>query len=276
MIAAAPVPALAFRGLCHAYRGGVPVLADVDLEVPCGQFCVLLGASGAGKSTILRAVAGLVQPSSGTVQIEGIQVEPRHLAQVRRRIGLVHQCCNLAGRLSVLDNVCSGAVAVLPWWRVHTKWFSSSLQRRACHLLAEVGLNEMHLHRRACELSGGQQQRVGIARAEILDPALLLADEPVASLDPATSEEILALLSAACRRRGRTVLCSLHQVELARAHADRIVGIHGGRVVFDGAPDELDQGILERIYRGTPAKAAHAVAPIPAHDGSEALAVAAL
>ena len=151
MIAAAPVPALEFRAVGHAYPGGGAVLAGVELAVPPGQFCVLLGASGAGKSTLLRAVAGLVRTTGGTVLVEGRPVTPRSLPEIRRRIGLVHQCGNLVGRLSVLDNICSGAVATLPWWRVQGKSFARSLQRRACHLLAEkydvlIALHTDHCH----------------------------------------------------------------------------------------------------------------------------------
>jgi phosphonate transport system ATP-binding protein len=256
---------LAFRGIGHVFADGTRALRGVDLHVPPGQFCVILGPSGAGKSTLLRTVNGLVVPSAGQVAVDGVAVTPRTLRAVRRRVAMIHQQFNLSPRLSVALNVLAGSLPVVPTALALLRVFPARLRRRACALVAGVGLGEEHLHRRASELSGGQQQRVGIARAFILEPAVVLADEPVASLDPAISRDVLALLCRAARERGTTVLCSLHQVELAREFADRVVGMNAGQIVSDGAPADLDDATLSLIYGLTsaerrPAAAAGAMA----------------
>lgn len=230
------------------FADGTVAVEDFSLEVSQGQFCVLLGASGAGKSTLLKMVNGLVTPTSGQVEFEGIPVRPRTLAEIRPRIGMVHQQFNLVLRSSVLKNVLAGALPAIGTWRAMASLFPVNLQRKACQLLSQVGLEEKHLYRRAGQLSGGQQQRVAIARAFILDPSLVLADEPVASLDPEVSRDILDLLKRASLQRGTTVMCSLHQLDLARQFADRIVGLAGGRVIFDGPPEQLNDETVRRIY----------------------------
>ncbi len=239
---------LAFRNLGMTYPDGTVAVRGISLEIPAGQLCVVLGPSGAGKSTLLRVINGLVTPTAGTASLDGTVIDRRSLPSIRRQVGMIHQSFHLSQRLGVLSNVLSGSLAVVPTWRALLRWFPIHLQRRACHLLSEVGLDERHLYKRACELSGGQQQRVGIARACMLKPRVLLADEPVASLDPATSREILSLLRRACEREGCTVLCSLHQVDLAREFADRIVGVNAGQVVFDGTAAELDDRTVTALY----------------------------
>ncbi len=243
---------LRLHGVGVRYADGTVALDAVDLSVPRGQFCVLLGSSGAGKSTLLRAVNGLIVPSSGVVELDGQALRPGDLRTRGRKIATIHQGIDLVPRLSVLDNVLCGDIAALPLWRALLGRFGRARQRAACMLLAEVGLDESQLYRRASELSGGQQQRVGIARAFISRPPLVLADEPVASLDPRISRDILALLRRSARMHGATVLCSLHQIELAREFADRIVGMRGGRIVLDCAPQQLDDARLAALYqRGT-------------------------
>ncbi|TVR39648.1 MAG: phosphonate ABC transporter ATP-binding protein [Planctomycetota bacterium] len=243
---------LSFKGLRKIYPDGTVALDTVDLTVPNGQFCVILGPSGSGKSTLLRTINGLVDPTAGTITLRDLPLERRTMRQFRRQVGTIHQSFNITGRLSVLANVCAGACGDLPAWRSSLGIFPTPLKRKACQLIARVGLQEKHLYRRAKELSGGQQQRVGIARAFILDQPVILADEPVASLDPETSREILTLLREASRERHATVLCSLHQIDLAREFADRIVGVSCGNIVFDGLPGELDDAALKRIYQGQP------------------------
>lgn len=239
---------LVFDRIAKTWPGGARALDDVSFVVPRGAFVVLLGPSGAGKSTLLRMVNGLVSPSSGAVVVDGLPVRRDTLAAVRRRVAMVHQQFNLVERLSVAANILSGAVAAVPGWRAALWWYPPELRRRAWELCRAVGLTEREFFRRAATLSGGQQQRVGIARALILEPALLLADEPVASLDPVIAREVLALLRDLARARGTTVLCSLHQIDLARDFADRIVGLGGGRVVFDGPPEALTETAIARIY----------------------------
>jgi phosphonate transport system ATP-binding protein len=237
-----------FDAISKVWPDGTRALNHVSLTVPAGQFCVLLGHSGAGKSTLLRCVNGLETPTGGAVHVNGRVVEPASLRDLRRRIAMVHQHFALVPRASGAANVMAGAVSALPLWRVVTGLYPASLEQRVCELLRAVGLEEAHLARRAEQLSGGQQQRLGLARAFMLDPALILADEPVASLDPAISRDVLSLLRDQARMRGTTVLCSLHQLDLARAFADRIVALHGGRVIFDGPPQALKERDLAVIY----------------------------
>jgi phosphonate transport system ATP-binding protein len=239
---------LRFTDVTKEFPGGFAALSRVSLHVPRGQFCVVLGSSGAGKSTLLRAVNGLSTPTSGTVEVDGVVVTPKTLQSIRTEIATVHQQFNLVGRLTVLTNVLTGTLARVSTARALLHWFPEAYRRKACALLAEVGLEEEHLYRRASRLSGGQQPRVAIARAFVLDPKVVLADEPVASLDQASSRTIMRLLRRTSAQRGATGLCSLHQVDLAREFADRIVGMQAGAVVYDGPPADLDRETLERIY----------------------------
>jgi phosphonate transport system ATP-binding protein len=253
---------LRFDSVGMHYPDGTVALKTVSLDIPPGQFCVVLGASGAGKSTLLRMANGLVRPSSGQVHVGGERVAPGSLATIRPCIGMIHQQFNLVLRASVATNVLSGALPELPLWRALAGLFPEATRRRACELLESVGLQEHHLQRRASELSGGQQQRVGIARAFMLAPPLVLADEPVASLDPQASREVLDLLRQQAAERRTTVLCSLHQVALAREFADRIVALRGGVLVFDGPPQDFDAAAAEALY-GNPGGAAEHTAGAP-------------
>jgi phosphonate transport system ATP-binding protein len=239
---------LEFVGISKSFKDGTLALNDVRFSVPQGQFCVILGPSGAGKSTLLRTVNGLSLPGSGEVRLDGQAVTTKSLKTLRPQIGMIHQGFNLAMRATVADNVIAGVLPVVPTWRALLGLFTPEQRLRACRLIEAVGLDEDHLRRRVSELSGGQQQRVGIARAFMLDPKLILADEPVASLDPKISDDIIRLIKFEARRRGSTVLCSLHQLDLARAYADRIIALKAGRVVFDGPPETLDAAKVSGIY----------------------------
>jgi phosphonate transport system ATP-binding protein len=241
--------ALRLDGLEVAYPNGVRALARTSLSIEKGCFVVLLGSSGAGKSTLLRAVNGLVRLTAGTVTADGIDVlsNKASMRQFRRQTGMVFQQHHLIGRLSVLSNVLMGRLGyhgslatLLPWSRQE--------KRMALEAIERVGLLSQALFR-ADQLSGGQQQRVGIARALIQKPRLLLADEPVASLDPATAENLLTLLHGICRADGLTVIVSLHQVELARNFADRIIGLNAGYVVFDGSASALGSVEEASLYK---------------------------
>ena len=247
-----PEPLLSFRAVAKEFRGGVRALEEVSFDVRPGEFCVLLGRSGAGKSTLLRTVNGLTDLTSGAVIFEGEQVTPRSVPAVRRRVSMIHQQFNLVPRLSVAANVLTGALAVQPWWRSAVNWYPAELRARAWSLIERVGLGEEQVFRRVQDLSGGQQQRVGIARAFMLEPDLILADEPVASLDPKVSRDVLELLRSAARERGAAVLCSLHQLDLAQEFADRVVALQNGRVVFAGGPAELSRETVQRIYEMEP------------------------
>ncbi|ABM97197.1 phosphonate ABC transporter ATP-binding protein [Methylibium petroleiphilum] len=239
-----------FQHLGKTWPDGTRALSDVSLQVPRGQFCVVLGPSGAGKSTLLRAVNGLMRPTEGRLTIDGIEFNADTERALRQRVAMIHQHFNLTLRMSVAGNVLSGLLPVVSTGRALLGWFTPEHRRKACALLERVGLDPRHLRRRAGELSGGQQQRVGIARAFMLDPEVVLADEPVASLDPKISRDILALVREAARERNTTVLCSLHQVDLAREFGDRIVGMRDGRVVFDGTPAEFSDERVQQLYAG--------------------------
>ena len=239
---------LSFAHLVRQFPDGVRALDDISFDVPRGQFCVVLGRSGSGKTTLLRSVNGLTELDGGTVRLGDMGMSHATLRAIRRKVAMVHQSFDLVERASVAANVLSGAVAEAPAWRVMLGWYPADLRARACGVLHRVGLDEIHLPRRASALSGGQQQRVGIARALLLDPEVILADEPVASLDPAISREILTLLRDVARERGATVLCSLHQTDLAREFGDRIVGMRHGRVMFDGPPARFDAAAEAALY----------------------------
>ena len=252
---------LRFQGVGKdfASRAGDTTVAlrDVSFDVPRGQFCAIIGPSGSGKSTLLRLVNGMHQPTRGRVLFDGATITKKTIAGVQRRVGTVHQQFELVPRLSVVDNVLSGALPVVSTSRVLLRLWPQRYQRRACALLAQVGMGQEHLYRRASTLSGGQQQRVAIARAFILDPAVVLADEPVASLDPTISRSVLGLLKEASRDSGATVLCSLHQIDLATDFADRVVAIRQGNLAYDGPPDGLTRGLLQEIYGDSVEQAHH-------------------
>ena len=241
------------ENLSVTYPNGVTALHPTNLDVEAGRFIVLLGPSGAGKSSLLRCLNGLVRPSVGDICTPGggsIFASRARLRDHRRRTGMVFQHHHLIGRLTALANVLT---ARLPYHGVLRTL--APLPRRdrliALGALERVGLLERALER-ADRLSGGQQQRVGVARAMAQEPALILADEPVASLDPATAERVLGDLRRICAEDGITAVVSLHQVEFARRFADEIVGLSGGRIVFRGAPDALCEAALQRIYRTAP------------------------
>ena len=238
-----------FENISKSYPDGTVALRDISLDVPRGQFCVLLGHSGAGKSTILRLVNGLVEPTDGTVTVDGTEIAPKSLQSVRRKVSMIHQEFNLSSRSSVATNVMSGALADVPFWQALIGWFPGAIRAKCCELVELVGLKEEHIKRRASALSGGQQQRVGIARSLMLDPLVILADEPIASLDPSASKDVLSHLRTIAKDRGCTILCCLHQVDLAKEFGDRIVGIEGGKVVFDLLPEVVDETTLRLIYK---------------------------
>jgi phosphonate transport system ATP-binding protein len=248
---AAPPPAalMQLRDLQVRFPGGTQALQPTTLSVVAGEFLVLLGASGAGKSTLLRCLNGLVQPTAGEVRSQAAPdgvLTPRHLRAHRRACGMVFQQHHLIGRQSAMANVLMGGLSRHHALRTLWPW-SRAEQVRALECLDRVGLLDKALAR-ADTLSGGQQQRVGIARALMQAPRLLLADEPVASLDPATAEGVMNLLHGICKSDQLTAVVSLHQVELARRYADRIVGLRGGRVVFDGPPAALTPEHESELY----------------------------
>ncbi len=238
--------------LAVTYRNGHQALHPTSLTIYPGEFLVLLGASGAGKSTLLRSLNGLVRPTQGEIflnDIDRLQRNVRAMREHRRRTGMVFQQHHLIGRQTVLANVLMGRVATRSGWQSVFPW-SREDKLLALSVLDRVGLVDKALAR-ADALSGGQQQRVGIARALIQQPRLMLADEPVASLDPVTAENVLTLLHDICKSDCLTAVVSLHQIEFAKKFADRIVGLNHGRVVFDGKSDTLTDDDLQRLYAST-------------------------
>lgn len=236
--------------LSKRYKTGDDALTKVSLEVPNGQVLGLIGPSGAGKSTLIRCVNRLVEPTSGTIDLNGAQLQKmgsRKLRKARRRIGMIFQEYALVERLSVMENVLSGRLGYVGFW---ASWFRKFPQKdidEAFRLLERVGLDHM-VTKRADELSGGQRQRVGIARALIQDPELLLVDEPTASLDPKTSRQIMRLICELCEERNLSAIINIHDVALAKLFVQRIVGLQAGQVVFDGSPESLDSDVLTQIY----------------------------
>jgi len=240
-------PLLSLRAVSVRYDGAVPALQPTMLDFHAGEFAVLLGPSGAGKSSLLRAVNGLAA-ASGEVIHAGIGelATSAAIRAARRRTGMVFQQHHLVRRQSALANVLQGRLGRYPAWR--TLWPLPRRDRElALRCLERVGLFDKALAR-VDQLSGGEQQRVGIARALAQQPRLLLADEPVASLDPATSHRLMELLREIARTDSMLAIVSLHQVEIARRFGDRIIGLRAGRVVFDGRPEALDAGALALIY----------------------------
>ncbi len=238
------------RGLSKRY-GNLAALADVSLNVDAGEMLVVLGPSGAGKSTLLRCINRLVEPSGGEVRVAGEAMHGTRagLRRLRSQVGMIFQEHNLVPRLSVLKNVLAGRLSRMPEWMSLLQLFRDEDVRIALDCLGRVELED-RAWSRADRLSGGQQQRVGIARALAQEARAILADEPVASLDPKTARVVLGDLKRASRELGIAVLCNLHQVGYAMEFADRVIGIHAGRVVFEGRPESLDARALALIYPG--------------------------
>jgi len=243
---------LVIRNLRKEYRAGQPVLKDVSLTVEGRGTTAIIGPSGTGKSTLIRCINRLVDPTAGEILFRGedlARLNGRQLRLARRRMGMVFQEYNLVERLSVIENVLCGRLGYVPVWRAWLRKFPAQDVERAFHLLDAVGLGDFATQR-ADQLSGGQRQRVGIARALMQEPDLVLADEPTSSLDPKTSVEIMELMKDVGARRGIPVLVNMHDVLLAKRFADRVLGMAGGRIVFDGPPDALDDAMLKTIYGG--------------------------
>ena len=244
--------ALRIDRLVKEYRRGVPVLKDVSLEIAARGVTAIIGASGSGKSTLIRCINRLVEPTAGAIHFDGhdlTRLSRGALRAARRRIGMVFQEYNLVERLTVMENLLSGRLGYVPAWKAWLRRFPQEDIARAFALLDEVGLAGF-AHQRADSLSGGQRQRVGIARALMQSPGLLLADEPTSSLDPKTAVEIMQLLRDAAEHHAIPVLINMHDVDLARRFADRVIGLAGGHVVFDGPAERLTDDELTRIYGG--------------------------
>jgi len=245
--------ALRIDKLVKEYTRGAPVLDGVSLEIAARGVTAVIGASGTGKSTLIRCINRLVEPTSGAIHFDGrdlTRLSGPALRSARRRIGMVFQEYNLVERLTVMENLLCGRLGYVSAFSAWLRRFPADDIARAFALLDEVGLTGF-ARKRADSLSGGQRQRVGIARALMQSPRLLLADEPTSSLDPKTAVEIMTLLREAAAHHEIPVLINMHDVDLARRFADRVIGLAGGAVVFDGAPSALSDLELTRIYGGS-------------------------
>jgi phosphonate transport system ATP-binding protein len=249
-VSATTASRLRIEGLSKRYATGDQALAAVSLALPAGQVLGLIGPSGAGKSTLIRCINRLVEPSAGRVLLGDTEVTGlgrRGLRRARRRMGMIFQEYALVERLTVMENLLSGRLGYVSFWRSWLRRFPPGDIANAFRLLERVGLSEQ-ADKRADALSGGQRQRVGIARALAQEPELLLVDEPTASLDPKTSRQIMRLLREVCAERGLAAIVNIHDVVLAQQFMMRIVGLRDGRIVYDGAPGGLTPDVLTAIY----------------------------
>ena len=238
-----------FENVSVTYRGGLTALRNVDLTIEDGEFVVVVGLSGAGKSTLLRALNGLVE-AEGSIKVDGIEVvgaSAKTLREVRSKIGMIFQTFNLALRTTVLNNVLMGRLSAVPAWRSTLGIWPDEDKEIAMQALERVGIVEK-AYVRASDLSGGQQQRVGIARALAQEPTVMLADEPVAALDPVTSHRVMGDLARINEELGITTLINLHFIDLAQEWGKRLIGLRDGELVYDGDIEDVDEGTFQEIY----------------------------
>jgi phosphonate transport system ATP-binding protein len=241
---------LEIKQLVKKYHTGDLAINGVDLKVEKGQVMALIGPSGAGKSTLISCINRLENPTSGEIWLNGeniVKIRSGKLRRARRNMGMIFQEYALVERLTVMENVLSGRLGYVGFWRSFLRKFPQSDINAAFGLLEKVGLDTM-VNKRADELSGGQRQRVGIARALIQKPDILLVDEPTASLDPKTSRQIMRLITELCEENQLAAIINIHDVALAQMYAERIVGLREGSIVYDGPPDDLKPDVLTEIY----------------------------
>ena len=241
-----------FNKVSKRYPNGFEALKHIDLAIEQGEFVAIIGLSGAGKSTLIRTINRMHDISEGTLTVDGINVMELHgrsLRAFRRRIGMIFQSFNLITRTTVIKNVLTAFVPDLPWWRAALGIFIKEEKTRALEALDKVGILDKAFVR-ADQLSGGQQQRVALARTLAQNPQIILADEPVASLDPVTAKQVMDDFLRINREMKITVLLNIHHVDLALQYATRVVGIRAGEIVYDGAADQVDQAVLDAIYQG--------------------------
>jgi len=238
---------LEINNLKKTFENGSPALKGVDLKINKGEFVSILGPSGSGKTTLLRTINGLETSSSGEIYFDDKKVDHNNFLEVQKKTGMIFQEFNLVNNLSAINNVLTGLLNSSNKFLSLFYLFSKKQKIEALKSLETVGLLEKS-HNRSDELSGGQRQRVGIARAIIKKPLLLLADEPVASLDPKSSNLILSLLKKINQEFGTTILCNLHQVDLAKKYSDRVVGLIDGKIIFNEKSTNINESYLKKIY----------------------------
>ena len=241
-----------FRHVGKTYPNGFTALKDINLQVEQGEFVAIIGLSGAGKSTLIRAINRMHDITEGVLTVDDVDVmslRGRELRRFRRRIGMIFQSFNLVTRTTVLQNVLTARVPDLPWWRALAGLYPKADKLAALEALDQVGILDK-AYVRADQLSGGQQQRVALARTLAQHPQIILADEPVASLDPVTAKQVMDDFSRINRELNISVLINIHHVELALQYARRVVGIRAGEIVYDGPAGQVTTEVLEQIYAG--------------------------
>ena len=241
-----------FQNVSKRYPNGFEALKDVNLKIEQGEFVAVIGLSGAGKSTLIRTINRMHDISDGTLTVDGtnvMELQGKSLRAFRRKIGMIFQSFNLITRTTVIKNVLTAFVPELPWWRAFFGIFKKEEKMAALESLDKMGILDKAFVR-ADQLSGGQQQRVALARTLAQNPQIILADEPVASLDPVTARQVMDDFQRINQDMNITVIINIHHVELALQYASRVVGIREGRIVYDGPAAQVTQQILDDIYQG--------------------------
>lgn len=239
-----------FEKVSKIYPNGTVGLKDVDLEIQDGEFVAVIGLSGAGKSTLIRSINKMHAITSGSLKVDGVEVSElsgKSLRALRRKIGMIFQSFNLVTRTTVINNVLTAFVPDLPFWRSFLGLFPRDKKEKALEALDKVGILEK-AYTRVDQLSGGQQQRVALSRTLAQNPKIILADEPVAALDPVTAKAVMDDFRNINRTLGITVMINIHHVELALEYCDRVIGVRKGEIVFDGRAEEVDDDVLKKIY----------------------------
>ena len=247
------MPILEFKNVSKMYDNVTKALEDINFTVEEGEFVSIIGPSGAGKSTLLRCINRLIDTSCGVVMFDGqdiTHVKGKELRDVRTKTGMIFQHYNLVDRLSVIENVLHGTLGKKSTLSGMVGHYTEEEKNTAFEILKELGL-EQQVYKRCDELSGGQKQRVGIARAIMQQPKLILCDEPIASLDPKASKTIMDQLAEINKNKKITCIVNLHQVDVAMKYSQRIIGVAGGKIVYDGSPEKLDQETIHRIYQSS-------------------------
>lgn len=239
-----------FKNVSKIYPNGVQGLKDVDLTIEQGEFVGIIGLSGAGKSTLIRTINRMHDATAGQVIVDGIDVSTlkgKSLRRFRRNVGMVFQSFNLVTRSTVINNVLSSIVPDIPWYRTFFGIYTKEEKIKTLTALDKVGILEK-AYTRCDQLSGGQKQRVALARTLNQDPTIILADEPVAALDPITAKAVMSDFKRINKDLNISILLNIHHVELALEYTDRIIGIKAGEIVYDGPSNKVDQKVLSKIY----------------------------
>ena len=242
-----------FKNVYKTYPNGFTALKNVNLNIEQGEFVAIIGLSGAGKSTILRCINRMHDIQQGTLTVDGVDVESlsgKALRRFRRKVGMIFQSFNLVSRSTVIKNVLTADVPDMPFWRVLFGIFTKEQKMRALESLDKVGILDK-AYTRCDQLSGGQQQRVALARTLNQNPSIILADEPVASLDPVTARQVMSYFVRINKEYKITILLNIHHVDLALNYCDRVIGVRAGEIVFDGPASSITQEQLDEVYNGT-------------------------